>query len=202
MIEKIEGLEFREDGHVYTMNGFALPSVTEIMKPLEEEYYGGINAAVLNAAADRGTEVHEAMENYALYGIEEISEDRAGYFEGLKGWFDEAKPEPMACEYAMCHRFLGYAGKADMVCLLDGKVTLVDYKTTSKIVRGLTRVQLEAYAQALKSQGIAIERKMIVQVTKEGKVTVDEYEANDKEAWQVFSALLNVRNFAKKELRK
>ena len=49
----------------YILNGTqVLPSVTTLMKPLSDTLYAGIRPETLQAAAERGTEVHSAIEDY------------------------------------------------------------------------------------------------------------------------------------------
>ena len=56
------GLEFEEKKHQYVLNGTqVLPSVTTLMKPLSDTLYAGIRPETLQAAAERGTEVHSAI---------------------------------------------------------------------------------------------------------------------------------------------
>ena len=72
-LPELKELQFCEKTHTYTVNGFVVPSVSEIMKPLSAAHYGGIDTDTLNKAANRGTIVHAAVENYLLFGIEDIS---------------------------------------------------------------------------------------------------------------------------------
>ena len=65
-------LNFEEKRHIYTINGQILPSVTTVMRPLDNEVYRGIDEDVMRMAADRGTAIHNAVENYVIYGIEDI----------------------------------------------------------------------------------------------------------------------------------
>ena len=76
-IPKFPELTFDEATHLYRLNGVELPSVTTVMKPLSTEVYGGVDEWVMERAAGRGTAVHNAIENWSLYGIEDIApEDR------------------------------------------------------------------------------------------------------------------------------
>ena len=65
-------LRFEDKRHIYTLGGQILPSVTTVMKPLDEALYRGIDESVMQMAAERGTAIHNAAENFALYGIEDI----------------------------------------------------------------------------------------------------------------------------------
>lgn len=66
-------LEFEEKRHIYTLHGMELPSVTKIMQPLSSYIYSRVDAKTLNAAADKGTIVHNACENYIKFGISSAS---------------------------------------------------------------------------------------------------------------------------------
>ena len=65
-------LRFEDKRNIYTLDGQLLPSVTTVMKPLDEALYRGIDESVMQMAAERGTAIHNAAENFALYGIEDI----------------------------------------------------------------------------------------------------------------------------------
>lgn len=91
-------LRFEDKRHIYTLGGQILPSVTTVMKPLDEALYRGIDESVMQMAAERGTAIHNAAENFALYGIEDIEPRYAGYFEAFLKFWEEKYPEPLATE--------------------------------------------------------------------------------------------------------
>lgn len=199
MIElpNLSELTFTESNHQYKLNEFIIPSVSEIMKPLSSAHYEKIDEETLNKAAERGTAVHEAVESYLLFGVEDINPCWQGYFNGFKEWIDSNDVVPVATEYRIYHKALAYAGTADCPCYVNGKLTIVDWKTTSVISKMLTRVQLEAYAKAFESHGIKFEQKIIVQATKDGKFREVVYGANDIESWKVFGELLDIHRYIK-----
>ena len=51
-------LTFEEKTHQYKLNGFEIPSVTTIMKPLSSAHYKTVDEQVLKKAASRGSLVH------------------------------------------------------------------------------------------------------------------------------------------------
>lgn len=197
-IPELKELNFVERTHTYTLNGFVIPSVSEVMRPLSAAYYGDTNEEVMRRAAIRGTCVHQAIENYLDYGIEDIPQEYYGYFNGFKHWIDSHKPEPIKTECKIYHKIHRYAGTADLPCYVDGKLTLIDWKTTATISEMLTRVQLEAYWRAFESHGIKFEQKIIVQSGKDGVVHEKVHPLNDTESWRVFTELLDVHCFIKK----
>lgn len=94
-------LTFEEKGHTYHLNGLEVPSVTTVMKPLSNDFYSTVDPEVLNRAASRGTAIHNAAENYAKFGIEDVPPAYAGYFDGFRQWWDETKPEILATEHML-----------------------------------------------------------------------------------------------------
>ena len=142
-VPKFDDVEFDETTHTYRVNGVVLPSVTTVMKPLSSSFYEAVDAGTLSNAADRGTAVHQAIENFLEYGIEDIPPEHAGYFAAFKAFLADKNPIIIATETKLYHKFLRYAGTADLLCIIDGKVHLIDYKTTSVLVDMLVGVQLE-----------------------------------------------------------
>lgn len=68
------------------------------MRPLDNEVYRGIDEDVMRMAADRGTAIHNAVENYVIYGIEDIEPKHRGYFDAFLRFWAENNPEPLATE--------------------------------------------------------------------------------------------------------
>ena len=194
-------LDFIEATHTYTLYGQKIPSVTQLMAPLNSAVYGGINTEVLNKAADRGTQVHLAAENYANFGIEDISPEHRGYFEGFREWFDEVKPVVISTEFKTYHKYMIYGGTVDLLAYIDDMLYVIDYKTTYRVEKMLTRVQLEAYKQALISHGIPVTRKAVLHLMPDGKAKLLQYEPDDDAAWNAFVSLVNVNNFIQSNRR-
>ena len=191
-------LTFEEDRHIYKLNEVQIPSVTTIMRPLSNELYRNIDEDVLNKAADRGTAVHNAIENYYKFGIADIEPKYEGYFRAFMSWYQSVNPEVIASECRLYHKFLLYAGTADMLVVIGGKVILVDFKTSASVNKMLTGVQLEAYSKACESLGIHIDGKAILHLKKDGRYDWHYYDSNDTESWECFGALIVVRNHIKK----
>ena len=195
-------LTFEEEHHVYKLNNVVIPSVTTIMKPLSASLYDGVDEEVMRRAAERGTAVHNAIENYLKFGIEDIDFGYEGYFEAFLKWYREHDVKPLATESRVYHRTLRYAGTADMPAIVDGKVICVDYKTSASVNKMLTGIQLEAYAKAYESHGINFDGKAILHLKNTGNYSWVPYETNDIESWDVFGALLKIRNHIQKYKRR
>ena len=57
-------LEYFDETHTYLYDGLMLPSVSQILGTKYRNEYASVPPAVLNNAAQRGTAVHKAIENY------------------------------------------------------------------------------------------------------------------------------------------
>lgn len=198
MIPELPELEFEENGHIYKLDGAVIPSVTTIMNPLSQSLYGGIDETVLNAAAERGTAVHNAIENYTLFGIDDIAPEYSGYLAAYKAWCNDFNPQPISTERKVYHKVLRYAGTSDLIAMIEGKRILVDYKTSATVNKMLTGIQTEAYAKAYESHDYPIDGKAILHLKKNGKYTWVYYDKNDSASWDVFGALLTVFNHIEK----
>ena len=185
--------------HYYRLDGKYIPSVTTIMKPLYNAEYGAVDPDVLKAAGVRGTAVHEAIDLYFATAQIDIQEDWRGYMDAFQGWMrDWFYPVPEAVEVPLSNPALWYAGTADLIFIRDGARYLVDFKTSSKPVEYLTRVQLAAYARAYTG---SLDYTMEVLLRPNGEYEVHKFPVPDKEAWEVFLSLLKVQNFVNKMKR-
>lgn len=197
IIPNLPELSFEDGTHTYKLNGIEIPSVTTVMGLLSQHEYMNIDEKTLENAANRGTAVHEAIEIFAKYGVIDLDNEFMGYMNGFREWWQANHPEVIGSELRTYHRLQLYAGTVDMVAVIDGKVTLIDFKTTARLIEKNCRVQLEAYRQALDSHGIKIERKMILHLRKDGRWEAPEYPNKDAEAWRVFGSLKCIHDFLK-----
>ena len=192
-IPELPELTFDEKGHIYRLDGMVIPSVTTLMKPLSLDFYRMVDPMVLDRAAKRGTAIHNALENYTRFGIEDIEPEYDGYFESFRQWWELRKPFPLATERRVYHKILRYAGTVDLLCLIDGRLTLVDYKTSAQVNEKLCAVQLEGYDRAYESHGLKVENRLILHLSKTGYQEVP-FKRSSK-CWSVLSALMTVRNY-------
>lgn len=197
-VPTFDELEFEENRHIYTLDGVVIPSVTTIMRPLSQSLYRGVDESVLNKAAARGTAVHNAIENYTLFGLSDIEPMYKGYLDAYVSWCKDYSPQPIATECKVYHKILRYAGTSDLLAIIDGKRILVDYKTSATVNKMLTGIQVEAYSKAYESHDFPIDGKAILHLKNNGKYTWVYYDKNDSESWEVFGALLTVHNHIEK----
>lgn len=139
-------LKFYDEGHVYELDGVAIPSVSEIMRFATREVYGDVNKYLLDAASERGTAVHEACEALDLTGTADIDSDYAPYLEAYAAFLRDEEPEWYSIERPL-HFYGEFAGTIDRVGLLPQrkKVAILDIKTSSALKPALHGIQLAAY---------------------------------------------------------
>lgn len=186
---QLDALEFDEVEHVYNLGGTEIPSVTTVMNPLMQDKYSGISQSVLDKAADRGTAIHNSIENFLKYDIDDIEPEYRGYFDAFLRFWEDYQPELVRSEVRMYHKLFLYAGTADLLCFIDGRLVLIDYKSTAEIYEMTCRIQLEAYWQALASFGIVPDEKWILHLRKDGSYRIGRFPRKDNLAWRVFGAL-------------
>ena len=182
-------LTFEEAAHVYRLNGVQIPSVSRLMEPLKNVCYSGVSNKTLERAAAKGTTVHNSIENWIKFGIEDVPAEHKGYFDGFMEWHEKYRPEAIASEMRIYHKLLEYGATIDFLCLIEGEVALVDFKTTYSLMEMTCGVQLEAYSQALASHGINVRRKHILHMNRDGRWAFPEFPAKDPARWRVVGSL-------------
>jgi len=190
----------KEDEAKYFYNGIGVPRVTEILSSmLHEEYLmqwanriGLYRKKKYEDERDRaafiGTNVHECIEkylkcnNYDIMNIDELSKDKVvinSINNGAKSfilWYDEiirnnqfeiiAQEQSLSCQW--------FGGTYDMLCKINGKIYLVDFKTSNHISYKYF-LQLAAYRYMIfLNLGINIDGCIILQVDKK-QIAFEEY---------------------------
>lgn len=157
-------------------------------------------------AAKTGTLAH-AMIQADLQGMEidrdqyspiqvSLAENAAlSFFE----WKKQHRIEPIYCEEPFVSDKLRYGGTVDCYCLLDGRPTLLDFKTGKKIYEEYF-VQLAAYAKLLRENDLPVAEIRILRVGKDETEGFEERSVSDTRKWfEIFRHLLEVY-YLKKEL--
>lgn len=150
--------------HWYTRDGElvdpwtkgAYPSVSTILDRVRSDSYEALVARMgeeaadelMRNAAERGTRIHRACElwvNIHQY-MADLPVEEAPYLGGFINWWEQNDPKLIASEIFLLSDKYKYAGRADLIVEIDGKVWLIDIKTGVDSVRhGL---QLKLYQQA------------------------------------------------------
>ena len=157
---------FDETNHTYTVNGAAVPSVTEIVAPLGatmDELEGLLELAVENAA-ERGTTMHAYIAHRLQHGEEEdfeLPDEYADYVDAVELFLSEHTIEPLLIEQPLGGD--GFAGTPDLVCNFDGVLAILDYKFVSSISKSKVGAQLQGYLELCKQNGVFPEKLYAVQ---------------------------------------
>lgn len=127
----------------------------------------GLEAVVARSetAAEKGTLIHEACELYINKREEMLlPTEFQPHFEGFKAWVEKYGPTHCNTEVPLRSEKHKYAGRADLLCTIDGEEWIVDIKT-SKVLRPTMGLQLAAYRQAYYEEVGTRPRTGILQLT-------------------------------------
>ena|SRR3990167_3195606 len=115
--------------------------------------------SIKSAAGERGTMVHKAIE--ALLNGTQLW--KGGMVPGMtrtisvEEWFKlttfvdfyhECRPKLIANELPVFSKKYGYCGRTDYICEIDGKIVLMDFKTSNHLHRSFP-LQFASYANAV-----------------------------------------------------
>ena len=141
-------IEFLEREHLYLVDGVITPSVSEILKFIFPEKYKGVPTNILNAKADYGSVVHEAIEKIEndeeLPKLDYIQEASIKQYFKLKEKYNIAVLE----QEKMVNYQGRYAGRFDMIASINGLTSLCDIKTTATLDKEYLSWQLSFYELA------------------------------------------------------
>lgn len=172
-------LTFDDEKHEYWDDGIKLPSVTEICRFAHGGIYESVQPHLRDAAARRGTMIHELCTQFDIDGEVECPPELAGY---LKAYAD-FKRDYRVREWIWFEKMVGgnaygYAGTLDRAGMVEGALTILDIKTGSKIDKLLLLAQLCGYKNAAELER-PIERLMGLQLKRDGKYRVYDFPFSD-----------------------
>lgn len=137
-------LEYIDKTHTYVIDGVIVPSITQILKYKFGGKYNGVNKAVLNRAAEKGTAVHEAIEAWCKHGTEsDLPEVRNFKFLQKQYNFEVLKNEVPVILYRGTQPIA--AGRLDLVLKMGDKIGGADIKRTSTLDKEYLAFQLNLY---------------------------------------------------------
>ena len=152
-------LEYDDKAHSYKVEGVKVPSVTRVVdgcfpKDLthwalsigQEEY-----DKVISEALEIGNDTHQWIEDYINYGhaCTEPEDYISKSVNAFLDWTTEYNPEWVDAERKVyCDKYK-YAGTVDAVAKINGRIVVIDFKTSKKIYKPY-HLQVTAYAQAIK----------------------------------------------------
>lgn len=126
-------------------------------------------------AADIGTMFHKWLEQYLNAGINgdplpemPVNPHMRAAIEAFLDWTRANKVKFIASERKIYSKKYKYAGTLDAIGYVNGKLSIIDFKTSSGIYDDMF-VQVAAYANAVEEEdGVKIEDCYIVRVPKDG----------------------------------
>jgi hypothetical protein len=127
----------------------AYPQSVHLMRWIADNGMSEANKLKKDAGI-RGTNVHAAVERLLQGDIVEVrnySLEEWYKIYTFTLWHAEFQPEVLALEMPLFSKKYGYAGRTDLICMIDNKLYIIDFKTSSTLYPHYF-LQFAAYAQA------------------------------------------------------
>ena len=166
-----------------------LPGVTTVLSNvLGKDEFKDIPEPVLKQAAERGSAVHEWIENFILTGEQKpIELAYQIYIDYFLDWYKEYQPEFVSSELRMTNEKDGYKGIIDTIFYYIDKYTgkkvlcMCDWKTSSNLNRFKTMCQLNLYERMFREHysTLKIDELRTLSITKTG-YRFSKFELNKK----------------------
>ena len=198
----MSGFVFRPDDHTYWLNDKQLPGVTSTLKPLTD--YDTIPKKILDAAAERGKRVHLATElhDYGTLDYGTISDEIWPYLNAYMKFLADKRPTIVGIEQQVYHPTLMYAGTYDREIIIDGKLGILDVKSTWQM-QPATGPQTSAYLEAVNARRPSkkehCKHRWGLQLKRDGGYELHKY--GDPVDWSTFVSCLNVRRWLERNLK-
>jgi genome maintenance exonuclease 1 len=178
-------IEVQKDGkRFYSTPDGEFPSVTTVVGYAKQQFFAEWrkkNPEESKRVTSRGTKFHSIIESY----IRNEPLDMENMFPNFKALFNLIKPELdkidniTAIETPLWSKILGLAGRTDCIAEYDGKLSIIDFKASTKEKRkqDIENYFLQATAYALMYQertGIIINNFVILIACEDGLFQVFE----------------------------
>lgn len=209
---------FDADRHVYTINGTAVPSVTQVLS--EERFidFSDIPNGIMAEARARGTYVHQVLHAYLEddFDVDDCDPRFRGYLDSAIAYLAEARIKPLrdsdgkaiAVEYRFWHYARRYAGTVDYIAVdNDGALAIMDFKTGNPLDVA-TPLQTAAYElgvrdcllPTLANPYTGPIRRRAIKLDRDGsRARVEPY--NDPRDLSMFLCALNCVHFRRNSLK-
>ena len=162
---------YNEETHEYFVDGVLKPHITEIAEPISFQRLDALQKSMVERARLRGSRCHELAEEYLLCGELDINDIETEYIPFMQQfilWVKTYKPKVIYTEKKLFGK--DFCGTLDLICEIDGKVIIVDYKFTSTIDKKSLSVQLEGYDRLAFENNIHIDECWVLHIKKDGFV--------------------------------
>ena len=147
----MKDLYFDEERHEYFYCGEKKSCVSDILKPIDAIALDGIPPQNLAKAGERGTRIHEETEAYD-HGLLEMddewvynNQDILPYIEAYIQFCEDYSSLPIESECRTYCEETGVAGTIDLVKEINGRLAIIDKKSTSTIGTLRNAIQLNIY---------------------------------------------------------
>ena len=170
--------EFDPIAHRYTLDGRELPSVTQILRGLDD--FSNVPARVLERARDRGTRVHSACNLDVLGILDEatVDDEVAPYLAQFRRFLRESGFQPTLSECRVYDDVLWCAGTLDLFGDLPGCMDVqIDIK--SGAIPRSVGPQTAAYANGLYKRAGLMTRKRFALKLEAGKYSLIPLDSTD-----------------------
>ena len=156
--------------HYVTPKG-SYPSITTVLSVLSEKAIAAWRARVgeveanriSTQAARRGTNVHQMCEDYVNNELDmtKFLPHEKAMFKSVKSVLDESIGLVYAQECPLYSDYLGIAGRVDCVAEFNGRLSIIDYKTASKLKK---REYIGNYFQQAAAYCVMFEERTMIPV--------------------------------------
>lgn len=149
----------------------AYPFSQQLVRWIAEQGYEE-SKKIRDEAGVHGTRVHQGIETLlsgATLSRESYSTEEWNALSAFVAWHCEYHPEILATEIAVYSKLYAFAGRADVVCKISGKIMVGDWKT-SKTIHPNFPLQVASYAYALEEQtDLKVEETFVLQLGAKNK---------------------------------
>ena len=157
--------------HYLTPDGNAYPSITTCLSILTKkaimEWRKRVGAETANKistqAARRGTKVHLMCEDYLNNELEvdKFLPNEKEMFSSIQPTIDEHINNIYAQEIALYSDYLGVAGRVDCIAEWDGKLSVIDFKTSKRLKQ---KEKIQNYFQQASAYCVMFEERTKIPV--------------------------------------
>ena len=202
-------VEFDPEQHAYTVKGFRVPSVTQVINQYQKVTICGgaymvdvftgatFDASLFERAGNAGTALHKGTE-LLLTGEtldwSALAPQLVAPLENFAAFLEDFPMKPLMIETPMYSQKWGYAGTVDWIVEMFGKRWLIDLKTG--IVSKMAGVQTSAYEKLFRENTgwTGQLKRAVLHLPKDGgKVKL--IEQGNPDDWEFFKARLTTYNF-------
>ena len=152
--------------------------VTQILRLAGLVDFSGIAPDVLEAARQRGTDVHSWIDGYHFGMQSEPEPEIAGYCEAYLRFLRECAMEIVGVEQVVESTTYRYRGRLDLRAVIEGKLWVLDVKATASVPQ-VAALQLAGYALCLNEP----HRRGVLHLRADGWKLVEFPEKSDVHDW-------------------